>query len=205
MGLALAARPSSSAPRYTLPMLVAVMGALLRSPLRHPPCLWHGRGSSWAGWAAVCAPGSVLGSGGLTGTLSLGLAVQHSREQSEEMLNEICNGECAQCCVCWAGGALLSSGFQLVSQSHVLLLAWKNNEEGWHSPEGMPLGLCRCVGFISALFPSVAALQPLEDDAHPAVRSLAAGTIQMLRHERQQAASARSRLAALCCWPCIAI
>ncbi|XP_040512142.1 uncharacterized protein LOC112530684 [Gallus gallus] len=70
----------------------------------------------------------------------LGLAVQHSREQSEEMLNEICN-----------------------------------------------------------------ALQPLEDDAHPAVRSLAAGTIQMLRHERQQAASARSRLAALCCWPCIAI
>ncbi|XP_031461332.1 maestro heat-like repeat-containing protein family member 7 [Phasianus colchicus] len=70
----------------------------------------------------------------------IGLAVQQSRDQNEELLNEICS-----------------------------------------------------------------ALQPLQDDVYLAVRSLAAGTIQMLRHQRQQAASARSRLAALCCWPCMAI
>ncbi|XP_021237043.1 maestro heat-like repeat family member 5 [Numida meleagris] len=44
------------------------------------------------------------------------------------------------------------------------------------------------------------ALQPLEDDADPAVCNLARGTILMLSRQRQQASSARSRLAALWCW-----
>ncbi|XP_021237046.1 maestro heat-like repeat family member 5 isoform X2 [Numida meleagris] len=43
------------------------------------------------------------------------------------------------------------------------------------------------------------ALQPLEDDAHPAVRSVATEIIQ--RCQSHQAEPAQSRLAALCCWP----
>ena len=62
---------------------------------------------------------------------------------------------------------------------------WKSNGWGWHGLEGMLAGHCRPVRFISALFPSAAALQPLEDDAHLAVRSLAAGTVLVLRIQRR--------------------
>ncbi|NXJ16664.1 MROH7 protein, partial [Odontophorus gujanensis] len=44
------------------------------------------------------------------------------------------------------------------------------------------------------------ALEPLQNDAHPSVRSAATGIIQ--RQQRQQAEPARSRPAALFCWPC---
>ncbi|XP_021237609.1 maestro heat-like repeat family member 5 [Numida meleagris] len=47
------------------------------------------------------------------------------------------------------------------------------------------------------------ALKPLKDDTDPGVRSVATGTFQ--RCQRQQAEPARSRLAALFCWPCGAI
>ncbi|XP_040399793.1 maestro heat-like repeat-containing protein family member 7 isoform X2 [Cygnus olor] len=47
----------------------------------------------------------------------------------------------------------------------------------------------------------IQALQPLEEDAHERICHLAAGTIEILRHHRQQPASQRTWLAALCCWP----
>uniref|UniRef100_A0A8V0XY44 Maestro/Maestro-like HEAT-repeats domain-containing protein n=2 Tax=Gallus gallus TaxID=9031 RepID=A0A8V0XY44_CHICK len=44
------------------------------------------------------------------------------------------------------------------------------------------------------------ALQPLRDDAHPAVRSVATGVVQ--RCKRQQAEPPQRRLIGMCCWPC---
>jgi len=70
----------------------APVGALLRSSLRHRPCLGCRTGSSWAGWTAVCAPGSVLRSGDLMGALYLGLAWVYW-DQSEEMRKKIYSGE----------------------------------------------------------------------------------------------------------------
>ena len=63
-------------------------------------------------------------------------------------------------------------------------------------------GLCRPMGFISALCLSVAVLHfLLECDIHPLSWHLAAGTIKILQRQVQQPASRWAWLAALCCWP----
>lgn len=52
------------------------------------PATREGKQLGWLG-CTLCS----VGSGGLMGALSLGLAVQYSREQSKEVLDEICSGE----------------------------------------------------------------------------------------------------------------
>ena len=98
-----------------------------------------------------------------------------------------------------AHGASLSSIFQLVCLSQLLVLARDRDGWGWHGLEGARGGLCRQWGFRSALLPSLAALLPLAKDTDLSVRSLAAQTIYILTGDmRTSGWSLRS----LCCWPC---
>lgn len=95
-----------------------------------------------------------------------------------------------------AFGTLLSSSFQRIPLSLLLLLAWGRVEWGWHALQGMPGDLCKEWVFISALL-SFAVLRPSEKDPEPMVRSGAVETTVMLT-SRHTATSGR-RFPLPCC------
>lgn len=95
-----------------------------------------------------------------------------------------------------AFGTLLSSSFQRIPLSLLLLLAWGRVEWGWHALQGMPGDLCKEWVFISALL-SFAALQPLCNDPNPTVRCTTVQTTKILTSRRYRMSELLSRL--LCC------
>lgn len=130
-------------------------GSLFRQPGPRPRCCTGSEGQ--------------LGSGRSDATLCSGLAVPHCRNQSKEKLSEICHGECGwgwrgrgrslgrvlpcralhhgnafgQRSISGASQAFLTSSFQLICWSLLLLRARERDGWGWHSWRGCLGGLCR--------------------------------------------------------------
>lgn len=89
-----------------------------------------------------------------------------------------------------AFGTLLSSSFQLIPLSLLLLLAWGRVEWGWHGLQGMPGDLCKEWVFISALL-SLAVLRSSGNDPEPMVSCLAVQTIMILASRRNRTSGRR--------------